>query len=416
MNHDIAHIGLSEQGHLRVEWAARRMPVLAAIRERFEATKPLAGYRIGACMHVTSETANLMLTLVAGGAEVALCASNPLSTQDDVAAALVDAGIPVYAIRGEDPDTFYDHISAVLDTEPHMIFDDGADMTTVLHRERVEQPVLGGMEETTTGVIRLKAMADEGVLRFPVVAVNDSDTKHLFDNRHGTGQSSLDGILRAANILYAGKKVVVAGFGDCGWGIATRAKGMGADVIVTEIDPIRAVAAAMEGHRVMNGLEAAEVGEVFITATGNIHVFRAEHFARMKDNAIVANAGHFDVEIDLAALTEMAESRRIIRDNLEEFTLRDGKRILVVAEGRLVNLGAAEGHPADVMDLSFSDQAIAAEWIVENADRLEPKVYRLPAELDRDVARMKLHAMDGSLEPLTEEQADYLSSWEHGTR
>ena len=415
MNHDIAHIGLSEQGHLRIEWAARRMPVLAAIRQRFEEEKPLAGYRIGACMHVTTETANLMLALVAGGAEVALCASNPLSTQDDVAAALVDAGIPVFAIRGEDADTFYDHINAVLDTDPHVIFDDGADMTTVLHKERVDQPILGGMEETTTGVIRLKAMADEEVLRFPVVAVNDSDTKHLFDNRHGTGQSSLDGILRAANILFAGKRVVVAGYGDCGWGIATRAKGLGADVIVTEIDPIRAVAAAMEGHRVMTGAEAAEVGDVFITATGNIHVFREEHFAVMKDNAIVANAGHFDVELDLAALDQMAESRRILRDNLEEFTLPNGRRILVVAEGRLVNLGAAEGHPADVMDLSFSDQAIAAEWIVKNSDELEAQVYRLPKELDEEVARLKLESMSGSLEPLTTEQADYLASWQHGT-
>ena len=415
MTHDIAHIGLSEQGHLRIEWAARRMPVLAAIRRRFEEDKPLTGYRIGACMHVTSETANLMLTLVAGGASVALCASNPLSTQDDVAAALVDAGIPVYAVRGEDADTFYEHINAVLDTEPHLIFDDGADMTTVLHRERVEQPVLGGMEETTTGVIRLKAMADDGVLRFPVVAVNDSDTKHLFDNRHGTGQSSLDGILRAANILFAGKKVVVAGYGDCGWGIATRAKGLGADVIVTEVDPIRAVAAAMEGHRVMTGMEAAEVGDVFITATGNIHVFRGKHFERMKDNAIVANAGHFDVELDLETLEEMASSRRVIRDSLEEFTLPDGRRILVVAEGRLVNLGAAEGHPADVMDLSFSDQAIAAEWLVDNAAELDPQVYRLPAELDAEVARLKLDAMGGTLEPLTDEQTEYLASWQHGT-
>ena len=415
MNHDIAHIGLSEQGHLRIEWAARRMPVLAAIRQRFEEEKPLAGYRIGACMHVTTETANLMLALVAGGAQVALCASNPLSTQDDVAAALVDAGIPVFAVRGEDAETFYEHINAVLDTEPHVIFDDGADMTTVLHRERVDQPILGGMEETTTGVIRLKAMADDEVLRFPVVAVNDSDTKHLFDNRHGTGQSSLDGILRAANILFAGRRVVVAGYGDCGWGIATRAKGLGADVIVTEVDPIRAVAAAMEGHRVMTGMEAAEVGDVFITATGNIHVFREEHFVVMQDNAIVANAGHFDVELDLAALAEMAESRRILRDNLEEFTLPNGRRILVVAEGRLVNLGAAEGHPADVMDLSFSDQAIAAEWIVKNADDLEPKVYRLPQALDEEVARLKLAAMSGSLEQLTAEQEDYLASWEHGT-
>lgn len=415
MNHDIAHIGLSEQGHLRVEWAARRMPVLGVIRKRFSEEQPLEGYRIGACMHVTSETANLMLTLVAGGAEVTLCASNPLSTQDDVAAALVDAGISVYARRGEDADTFYEHINAVLDTDPHMIFDDGADMTTVLHRERVDQVILAGMEETTTGVVRLKAMAEEGVLRFPVVAVNDSDTKHLFDNRHGTGQSSLDGILRAANILFAGRKVVVAGFGDCGWGIATRAKGLGADVIVTEVDPIRALAAAMEGHRVMTGLEAAAEGDVFITATGNIRVFRAEHFALMKDNAIVANAGHFDVELDLRALDEMSESRRVLRDNLEEFTLPNGNRVLVVAEGRLVNLGAAEGHPADVMDLSFSDQAIAAEWIVKNADTLEPRVYRLPDELDREVARLKLEAMSGSLETLTDEQAAYLGSWQHGT-
>lgn len=415
MQHDIAHIGLSEQGHLRIEWAARRMPVLGVIRERFERDRPLEGYRIGACMHVTTETANLMLALVAGGAEVALCASNPLSTQDDVAAALVDAGIPVFAIRGEDSDTFYDHINAVLDTEPHIVFDDGADMTTVLHRERIDQEILGGMEETTTGVIRLKAMADDGVLRYPVVAVNDSDTKHLFDNRHGTGQSSLDGILRAANILFAGRRVVVAGYGDCGWGIATRAKGLGADVIVVEPDPIRAVAAAMEGHRVMSSHEAAAVGDVFITATGNIHVFRAEHFSAMPDNAIVANAGHFDVELDLAALDEMAESRRVIRDNLEEFTLPGGNRILVVAEGRLVNLGAAEGHPADVMDLSFSDQAIAAEWIIDNADSLEPTVYRLPDELDAEVARLKLEALGGSLEVLTDEQVEYLASWEHGT-
>ena len=415
MQHDIAHIGLSEQGHLRVEWAARRMPVLAAIRERFERERPLEGYRIGACMHVTSETANLMLTLVAGGAQVALCASNPLSTQDDVAAALVDAGIPVFAVRGENADTFYDHINAVLDTEPHLVFDDGADMTTVLHRERSDQEILAGMEETTTGVIRLRAMADDGVLRYPVVAVNDSDTKHLFDNRHGTGQSSLDGILRAANILFAGRRVVVAGYGDCGWGIATRAKGLGSDVIVVEPNPVRAVAAAMEGHRVMSSDQAAEVGDVFITATGNIHVFRAEHFAKMPDNAIVANAGHFDVELDLAALDEMAESRRVLRDSLEEFTLPNGNRILVVAEGRLVNLGAAEGHPADVMDMSFSDQAIAAEWIIQNADELEPKVYKLPDELDAEVARLKLEALGGSLEQLTDEQVDYLASWEHGT-
>jgi adenosylhomocysteinase len=415
MDHDILDASLAEGGDLRIEWAASRMPVLEAIRERFVKEQPLAGVRIGACMHVTTETANLMLTLVAGGAEVALCASNPLSTQDDVAAALVKAEIPTYAVRGEDSDKFYEHINAVLDTNPHLVFDDGADMTTVLHRERTEQPVLGGMEETTTGVIRLKAMEADDVLRYPIVAVNDSATKHLFDNRHGTGQSSLDGILRASNILFAGKRVVVAGFGDCGWGIATRAKGLGADVIVTEIDPVRAVAATMEGHRVMTGAEAAEIGEVFITATGNIHVFRAEHFARMPDGAILANAGHFDVELDLIALDEMSVSRRVIRDNLEEFKLEDGRRILVVAEGRLVNLGAAEGHPADVMDMSFADQALAAEWIIENQEDLSAKVYVLPDALDEEVARLKLEAMSGSLEQLTAAQEHYLSSWEHGT-
>jgi adenosylhomocysteinase len=415
MQYDIAHIGLSEQGHLRIEWAARRMPVLAAIRERFEREKPLEGYRIGACMHVTSETANLMLTLVAGGADVVLCASNPLSTQDDVAAALVDAGIPVFARRGEDDATFYDHIGAVLDTEPHLIFDDGADMTTVLHRERVDQDVIAGMEETTTGVIRLKAMADDGVLRFPVVAVNDSDTKHLFDNRHGTGQSSLDGILRASNILFAGRTVVVAGFGDCGWGIARRAAGLGANVVVIEVDPIRALSAAMEGYRVMTAAEAAPIGDVFLTATGDIHIFRPEHFNVMKDNVILANAGHFDVELDLGGLDEMAVDRREIRDNLEEYELADGRRMIVVAEGRLVNLGAAEGHPADVMDMSFADQALAAEWLVDVGGDLAPDVYTLPHELDENVARLKLASMGQSLEVLTDEQERYLASWEHGT-
>lgn len=415
MDYDIADISLKDKGHLRIEWAAKRMPVLAAIRERFEAEQPLAGYRIAACMHVTTETANLMLTLIAGGAQVALSASNPLSTQDDVAAALVDAGIPTYAVRGESSEKFYEHIDAILDTQPHIVFDDGADTTTVLHKDRIDQEILGGMEETTTGVIRLKAMADEGVLRYPIVAVNDSDTKHLFDNRHGTGQSSLDGILRATNILYAGRRVVVAGFGDCGWGIATRAKGMGADVIVVEIDPVRAVAAAMEGHRVMTAEDAAAEGDVFITATGNIHVFRAEHFEKMPDGAILANAGHFDVELDLVALDQMAVSRRVIRDNLEEFVLPDGRTILVVAEGRLVNLGAAEGHPADVMDMSFADQALAAEWIIQNASELEAKVYTLPDHLDHEVARLKLEALGGGLEILSNEQVEYLSSWEHGT-
>ncbi len=415
MNYDIADPSLAEAGELRIEWAARRMPVLAAIRERFEKERPLDGVRIAACMHVTTETANLMRTLRAGGAAVALAASNPLSTQDDVAAALVADGIPVFARRGEDSETFYEHINAILDTEPDLVFDDGADTTTVLHQSRSDQPILGGMEETTTGVIRLRAMAADGVLRFPVVAVNDSDTKHLFDNRHGTGQSSLDGILRATNILFAGKTVVVAGYGDCGWGIANRADGLGADVVVIEVDPIRALSAAMEGHRVMTATDAAREGDIFLTATGDIHIFRPEHFAVMKDGAILANAGHFDVEIDLEALGEMAAARRTLRENLEEYELEDGRRIVVVAEGRLVNLGAADGHPADVMDMSFADQALAAEWLVANGADLAPDVYTLPRKLDEEVARLKLESMGAGLDALTEEQERYLSSWEEGT-
>jgi adenosylhomocysteinase len=415
VNYDIADRSLAELGDRRIEWAARRMPVLGAIRDRFEKDRPLEGLVVGACMHVTSETANLMLVLRAGGADVALCASNPLSTQDDVAASLVAAGIPVYAIRGEDADTFYRHIDSVLDTKPDLVFDDGCDMTTVLHEQRADQPIIGGMEETTTGVIRLRAMEKDGVLRFPVVAVNDSDTKHLFDNRHGTGQSSLDGILRSANILFAGRTVVVAGYGDCGLGIANRADGLGAKVIVVESNPVRALSAAMDGHEVMTSQDAAPLGDVFITATGDIHVFRQEHFQVMKDGSILANAGHFDVELDLKALGEMAISHRELRDNLGEYTLPDGRRLLVVAEGRLVNLGAAEGHPADVMDMSFADQALAAEWLKENGPSLEPKVYVLPEELDHEVARLKLESMGCGLEILTEEQIAYLNSWEHGT-
>ena len=415
MDHDIANPDLAELGERRIEWAARRMPVLATIRERFVTEQPLAGITVGACMHVTSETANLMQTLRAGGASVALCASNPLSTQDDVAAALVADDVPVFAVRGEDAVTFYRHIHAVLDRKPDIVFDDGADTTTVLHKERADQPVLGALEETTTGVIRLRAMAADGVLRFPVVAVNDSDTKHLFDNRHGTGQSSLDGILRATNILFAGRTVVIAGYGDCGWGIAERAAGLGSNTVVVEVDPIRALSAAMAGHRVMSSDEAAAVGDVFITVTGNIHVFREEHFVAMKDGAILANAGHFDVELDLQALRRIAESTRELRPNLREYALPDGRRLLVVAEGRLVNLGAAEGHPADVMDMSFADQALAAEWLVQVGAELAPDVYTLPVELDREVARLKLAAMGGSLESLTDEQVRYLASWQHGT-
>jgi adenosylhomocysteinase len=391
------------------------MPVLAAIRERFEAERPLEGIKVAACMHVTTETAVLMQTLRAGGASVALCASNPLSTQDDVTAALVEEGIPVYAIRGEDSDTFYRHINAILDTGPDLVFDDGADTTTVLHRERTTQPILGGLEETTTGVLRLRAMAKEGVLRYPVVAVNDSATKHLFDNRHGTGQSSLDGILRASNILFAGRTVVVAGFGDCGWGVARRAAGLGSNVVVIEVDPIRALSAAMEGYRVMTAADAAPIGDVFLTVTGDIHIFRPEHFAVMKDSVILANAGHFDVEIDLAGLDEMAVARRELRENLEEYELADGRRIIVVAQGRLVNLSAAEGHPADVMDMSFADQALAAEWLVAKAGEMGPDVYVLPHDLDEEVARLKLEAMGAKLETLTPEQVRYLSSWEEGT-
>jgi len=391
------------------------MSVLAVIRQRFEKEQPFAGKRIGACMHVTTETANLMLALRAGGAEVTLCASNPLSTQDDVAAALVDQGIATYAVRGEDSDTFYEHINAVLDTDPHIVFDDGADTTTLLHQARASQEIVGALEETTTGVIRLKAMAADGVLRFPVVAVNDSRTKHLFDNRHGTGQSSLDGIMRAANVLFAGRRVVVAGYGDCGWGIAERAKGMGADVIVTEIDPVRAVSAAMNGHRVLSSIDAAREGDIFITATGNIHVFREEHFAVMKDGAIMANAGHFDVELDLAKLEEMAEANRELRPNLQEYLMDDGRRLMVIAEGRLVNLGAAEGHPADVMDMSFSAQALSAEWLFQAHDSLDNQVYVMPEDLDNEVARLKLEAMGGGLEQLTDEQAKYLASWDQGT-
>ena len=415
MNYDIADLGLAAEGQKRLDWAGRRMPVLAGLRERYRDTKPLEGRTIGACLHVTAETANLMLALRDGGAEVSLCASNPLSTQDDVAAALVAEGIPVFAIRGEDSETYYSHIYSVLDTKPDITMDDGADLVSVLHKDRVDQPVMGSTEETTTGVIRLKAMSHDGVLRFPVVAVNDSDTKHLFDNRHGTGQSALDGIIRATNMLIAGKNVVVIGYGDCGRGVADRADGLGANVIVVEVDPVRALSAAMDGHRVMKGMDAAAIGDVFITVTGNIHVLRGDHFKVMKDGALLANAGHFDVELDLEKLGEMAKERRGLRTNLEEYVLEDGRRVLVVAEGRLVNLGAAEGHPADVMDMSFANQAMAAEYIVENEGSLEAKVYRLPDHLDAEVARIKLESLGSGLDDLTEEQKKYLSSWQLGT-
>ena len=415
MEYDIADPGLAEVGARRIAWAGRRMPVLSTIRERFRNEQPLAGRRVAACLHVTAETANLMLALRDGGADVVLCASNPLSTQDDVAAALVEEGIPVFAVRGEDNERYYRHIHAVLDTKPDITMDDGADLATVLHTERTELEPIGSTEETTTGVIRLRAMAADGTLRMPVVAVNDSATKHLFDNRYGTGQSSMDGILRASNVLLAGSTVVVVGYGDCGRGVADRADGMGAKVVVVEVDAVRALEAAMDGYQVLTADDAASIGDVFVTVTGNKHVLRERHFDRMKDGAILANAGHFDVEIDLPALAAGASERRPIRENLEEFVLKDGRRLLVAAEGRLVNLSAAEGHPADVMDMSFSDQAMAAEWLVKGAGVLEPGVYTLPAELDQEVARIKLQHLGCGLEVLTEEQVAYLASWKEGT-
>jgi adenosylhomocysteinase len=415
MNYDIANPDLAEGGARRIAWARRRMQVLETVRERFKAEKPLDGHVIAACLHVTAETANLMLALRDGGGEPVLCASNPLSTQDDVAAALVAEGIPVFAIRGEDDGTYYKHINAVLDHAPAVTMDDGADLATVLHTDRRDIEVIGSTEETTTGVIRLRAMAADGTLRVPVVAVNDSATKHLFDNHFGTGQSTLDGIIRASNILLAGQNVVVVGYGDCGRGVALRADGMGARVIVVEVDPVRALTAAMNGHQVMTAEDAALVGDVFITVTGNKHVLRMEHFNRMKDGAILANSGHFDIELDLAALRAEATGRRQVRDNLEEFDMPDGRRILLAAEGRLVNLGAAEGHPADVMDMSFSNQALAAEYLILHRDELEPKIYTLPPEIDDQVATIKLAHLGGGLEKLTEDQVTYLSGWQEGT-
>ncbi len=415
MNYDIADPALAEEGARRVAWAGRRMPVLATVRERFLDERPLEGHIVAACLHVTAETANLMLALRDGGAEPLLCASNPLSTQDDVAAALVAEGIPVFAIRGEDSDTYYKHINTVLDYAPAITMDDGADLATLLHTDRRDIEVIGSTEETTTGVIRLKAMQADGTLRVPVVAVNDSATKHLFDNRYGTGQSTLDGIIRASNILLAGLNVVIIGYGDCGQGVANRADGLGAKVIVVEVDPVRALSAAMDGFRVMTADEAASIGDIFITVTGNKHVLRTQHFDKMKDGALLANSGHFDIEIDLASLRAMAVERRPVRANLDEFEMADGRRILVAAEGRLVNLGAAEGHPADVMDMSFSNQALAAEYLVKNRDSLDARIYTLPPEIDDQVASIKLEHLGASLDVLTDEQVEYLSGWQEGT-
>ena len=418
VEHDVKNLSLAPEGRLKIEWAEQSMPVLRQVRERFTREQPLKGIRIGACLHVTTETAVLMLTLKAGGAQLALCASNPLSTQDDTAAALVhEHDIPVYAQKGEDHDRYYKHLAAVLATRPQLTMDDGADLISQLHgaRKDLAGDVIGGTEETTTGVIRLRAMEREGVLAFPVIAVNDADTKHLFDNRYGTGQSTIDGIIRATNVLLAGRTVVVAGYGMCGRGVASRAHGMGAHVIVTETAPMRALEAVMDGFPVMPMPRAAEIGDVFVTVTGNMSVIRQEHFVKMKDGAIVANSGHFNVEIDLEALGKLAQSRRVVRPFVEEFSLRGGKRVYVLGEGRLINLAAAEGHPATVMDMSFANQALSAEYIVKHGKSLEKKVYVVPRDIDLEIARLKLASMDVQIDVLTPAQEEYLSSWTHGT-
>jgi len=418
VSHDVKDLSLAGKGKLRIEWADQWMPVLRLIRERFAKEKPLDGMTLVACLHVTTETANLMRTLKAGGAQVALCASNPLSTQDDVAASLVvDFDVPTFAIKGEDTETYYKHINAALDFAPNITMDDGADTVSVIHSERKElaKNILGGTEETTTGVIRLRAMEKNGVLLYPIIAVNDADTKHLFDNRYGTGQSTIDGILRATNLLLAGSVFVVAGYGWCGRGVAMRAKGMGARVIVTEVNPLRALEAVMDGFDVMPMIEAARIGDVFCTLTGDISVIRPEHFEVMKDRAIVANSGHFNVELDLDGLTKMAKSRRQIREFVEEFTLADGRRIYVLGEGRLINLASAEGHPASVMDMSFANQALSAEFVARHAKDLERKVYSVPKHLDEQVAKLKLDTLGITIDTLTDDQREYLSSWEMGT-
>ena len=418
VEHDVKNLSLAAEGRLKIEWAEQSMPVLRQIRERFTHEQPLKGIRLGACLHVTTETAVLMLTLKAGGAQVALCASNPLSTQDDTAAALVrEHDIPVFAHKGEDNDRYYRHIAAVLATRPQVTMDDGADLISQIHgaRKDLAVDVIGGTEETTTGVIRLRAMEREGVLAFPVIAVNDADTKHLFDNRYGTGQSTIDGILRATNILLAGRTVVVAGYGMCGRGVAARAKGLGAHVIVTEIEPMRALEAVMDGFQVMPMAQAAEEGDVFVTVTGNTSVIRDEHFGRMKDGAMVSNSGHFNVEIDLDGLAKQAQGRRVVRPFVEEFKLRSGRRIYVLGEGRLINLAAAEGHPAAVMDMSFANQALSAEFMVKKGRMLERKVYVVPRDIDLEIARLKLLSMGVAIDELTAEQSSYLSSWRHGT-
>jgi adenosylhomocysteinase len=415
---DIKDKKLAEQGKLKIEWAARNMPVLAMVKEHFRKSQPFKGIRLGACLHVTTETANLVDTLKAGGADVVLCASNPLSTQDDTAASISEhMGIPTFAIKGEDDKTYYKHLNAVLDHKPNITMDDGADLVSTLHKERPDQisDVLGGTEETTTGVIRLVSMAKSGVLKFPVISVNDANTKHMFDNRYGTGQSTMDGIIRATNKLIAGSIVVVAGYGWCGKGTAMRAKGLGANVIVTEVDPLMALEAVMDGFRVMPMVQAAKIGDVFVTVTGNINVISKDTFEAMKDGAIVCNSGHFNVEIDLKGLEKIAKSRRKIREFVEEFTLKDGRKINILADGRLINLSAAEGHPSMVMDMSFANQALSAEYLVGNAKHLEKKVYPVPKDIDSNIAGLKLASMGVSIDDLSDEQKRYMASWQEGT-
>jgi adenosylhomocysteinase len=417
VEHHVKDLSLVKQGRLRIEWAEAEMPVLRRIRERFTRTRPLANLRIAVCLHVTTETANLMRTLVAGGAQVRVCASNPLSTQDDVAAALVEDQIAVFAVKGEDRDTYYRHISQALDIKPHITMDDGADLVSTIHSTGVDllRDLIGGTEETTTGVIRLRAMAKDGALKYPIVAVNDAKTKHLFDNRYGTGQSTIDGLLRATNLLLAGKTFVVCGYGSCGRGLALRARGMGSRVIVTEVSPLHALEAVMEGYEVMPLADAAMEGDIFITVTGNRGVMRREHFETMKDGAVLGNSGHFNVEIDIPALEDLAESTREVKPLVQEYRMRDGRRLYLLAEGRLLNLAAAEGHPAAVMDMSFANQALVVEYLATHAKTLAPSVYTVPADIDQSVARLKLDALGIRVDELTEDQRIYLQSWSEGT-
>ncbi len=417
VKHDIKDASLSSEGKLRIEWAAREMPVLSQIKSRFVKEHPLKGVRISACLHVTTETANLALTLKAGGADLVVCASNPLSTQDDVAAALVEAGIPTSAIKGEDETTYYEHITNALDHKPQMTVDDGADLVTTLHTKRTEllKGIIGGTEETTTGVIRLRSMEKAGKLTYPIIAVNDARTKYLFDNRYGTGQSTLDGVTRATNVLWAGKKLVISGYGWCGKGLALRAKGMGAQVIVTEVEPIKALEAAMDGCQVMPMQQAAPLGDIFITVTGDKHVIGKDVIPLLKDGAMLANSGHFNVEIDIPALESLSKAKRRVRQFVDEYTLGNGSHVYLLGEGRLINLAAAEGHPASVMDMSFANQALCLEYMAKNATRLEKRVYAVPQEIDKNVARLKLAAMGMDIDVLTPEQVKYLAGWEEGT-